>query len=128
MKIEVKIDARRPFYGVCSVRELWHRFIEGRRIIYTFKERMTQVGYRGDLSNAYDKLIVLYNSDLAHIQTIIALLGLDLAKKVCAVPDNSITWEKLFVNGHAEKENFAIPAPPIQRDAVCDWGGDDGDE
>jgi hypothetical protein len=123
MRIEVKIDARSPYYGVSSVRGLWNRFIEGRNIILTFKARMSQVGYRGDLSEAYDKLILLYNSDLSHLQTIIALLGLDLARKVCAVPEASLVWKKLFVDEKSEKECFESARrtahPPVQEDEEC---------
>lgn len=106
MKVLVKLDARSPFHGVCSVRGLWSRFLDGRRILLTFKTRMALPGYRGDLADAYDKLLVLYDSDLAHLQTVVALLGSDLAKRVCAVPDASQVWDKLFIHEKSEKEGF----------------------
>lgn len=126
MKIEVKIDARRPYYGVRSVRGLWERFIEGRRIIQTFRMRMTLPGYRGDLADAYDKLLLLYTSDLSHIQTIVSLLGSALAKRVCAVPAESLVWEKLFINENTEKELFeSSRQQPV---AVVDSSEDDDDD
>ena len=125
MKIEVKLDSRRPFHGVNSVRGLWQRFVEGRRIIQTYKELMSKVGYRGDLTAAYDKLLLVYNCDLSHLQTVVALLGAGLAKKVCAVPEASLLWKKIFTDGKSEIEGFERARRPAAGSEACGKSEDD---
>lgn len=125
MKVHVNLDARRPAYGLDSVKGLWRRFVEGRNTLKEMRERMGYATYRGELAVPYDRLAVLSDSDLSHLRTLVSLLGTELARKVCGVPETSRLWSKLFPNANTTNtpndttcSQGAIPGHPGNSDAI----------